>query len=45
VFHDIAVALGIIPEIIIYLLLIAAVSFGIFHLERIGCRREKQSGR
>ena len=39
VFHEIAVTVGIIPEILLYLLLIAAVSFGIFRLERIGCSK------
>lgn len=42
VFHDIAESLGIIPEIIIYLLLIALLSFGIFLLIRAASRRRAQ---
>ncbi|MBR6404762.1 MAG: hypothetical protein IKS18_01035, partial [Lachnospiraceae bacterium] len=41
VFHEIALAIGIIPEIILYLFLIILVAFGIFVLERAGMRRKK----
>ena len=41
VFHEIALAIGIIPEVILYLILIILVAFGIFVLERAGMRRKE----
>ena len=39
VYHEIALALGILPEIVIYLAAIIAFSYGIFRLERAGGSR------
>ena len=43
VFHEIALAIGIIPEIVLYLVLIILVAFGIFILERIYIRQPQNN--